>query len=169
MILFTNWKELKDIFEIHQRQKESYRPKKNWNSEKSLRSLQLRQCHSDVSFVERRHKILATQIKKRRERICETTLKLFIEQIHTIWNMSINKMITLLSMNVASAYNHVSRERLMHNLRKKEISNWIMTWTSNFMKNRHITLVIDDDTTFMSRVNADIWQKSSIFFFLSFL
>jgi hypothetical protein len=82
--------------------------------------------------------------------------------------MSRDKMITLLSMNVASAYDHVSRERLMHNLRKREISNWIMTWTSSFMKDRHITLIIDDDTTFMNRINADISQNSSISFILYF-
>jgi hypothetical protein len=108
----------------------------------------------------------ATQMKRRRKRVCETALKLLTEQIHTIWNMSRDKMITLLSMNVANAYDHVSRERLMHNLRKREISNWIVTWTSSFMKDRHITLIIDDDTTFMSRINADISQDSSISFIL---
>jgi hypothetical protein len=82
--------------------------------------------------------------------------------------MSKNKMITLLSMNVANAYDHMSRKRLMHNLRKREISNWIMTWTSSFIKNRHITLTIDDDTTFMSRINVDISQNSSIFFIFHF-
>jgi predicted RNA binding protein with dsRBD fold (UPF0201 family) len=112
--------------------------------------------------------LFATQMKERRKKIRETTLKLFIEQIHTIWNMNRNKMITLLSMNVANAYDHVSQKRFMHNLRKKKISNWIMTWTNNFMKNKHITLIIDDDTTFMSRVNADISQDSSIFFILYF-
>ncbi len=39
-----------------------------------------------------------------------------------------------------------------------------MTWTSRFMKDKHITLIIDDDTTYMSRMNADISQNSSIFF-----
>jgi hypothetical protein len=58
----------------------------------------------------------ATQMKKRRRRICETTLKFFIEQIHTIWNISKNKIITLMNINVANAYNHVSRKRFMHNL-----------------------------------------------------
>jgi hypothetical protein len=82
--------------------------------------------------------------------------------------MNKDKMITLLNMNVANAYDHVSSKRLMHNLRKKEIFDWIMTWTSNFMKNKHITLIIDDDTTFMSRVNADISQNSSIFFIFYF-
>jgi hypothetical protein len=41
-----------------------------------------------------------------------------------------------------------------------------MIWTSSFMKDKHITLTIDDDTTFMSRINADISQDSSIFFIL---
>jgi hypothetical protein len=39
-----------------------------------------------------------------------------------------------------------------------------MTWTSSFMKDKHITLAIDDDTTLMRKVNADISQNSSIFF-----
>jgi hypothetical protein len=120
------------------------------------------------TFTEIHEMLFATQMKERRKRICETTLKLFIEQIHTIWNMSKNKMITLLSMNVANAYDHVSREQLMHNLRKRKISNWIMTWTSNFMKDKHITLIIDDDTTFMNKINVDISQDSSIFFILYF-
>ncbi len=75
------------------------------------------------TFAEIHKMFFATQMKKRRKRVCETTLKLFTEQIHTILNMSRNKMITLLSMNIASAYDHVSRERLMHNLRKREISD----------------------------------------------
>jgi hypothetical protein len=123
-------------------------------------------AHKISTFAEIYEMFLATQMKKRKKRICETTLKLFIEQIHTIWNMSRDKMITLLSINVANAYDHVSRERLMHNLRKREISNWIMTWTSSFMKNKHITLTMNDDTTFMSRINASISQNSSIFFIL---
>jgi hypothetical protein len=133
--------------------------------DKTLESIIARRIST---FAEIHEMLFATQMKKRREKICETTLKLFIEQIHTIWNMSRNKMITLLSMNVANAYDHVSRERLMHNLRKREISNWIMTWTSSFMKDKHITLTIDDDTTFIRRVNADILQHSSISFILYF-
>ncbi len=75
------------------------------------------------TFTKIHEMLFATQMKKRRKRICETTLKFFIEQIHMIWNMSKNKMITLLSINVTNAYNHVSRERFMHNLRKIKISD----------------------------------------------
>jgi hypothetical protein len=120
------------------------------------------------TFAEIHEMLFATQMKKRRKRICKTTLKLFIEQIHTIWNISKDKIITLLSINVANAYDHMSWTRFMHNLRKREISNWIMTWTNNFMKNKHITLIINDNTTFINKVNADISQNLSISFIFYF-
>jgi hypothetical protein len=65
----------------------------------------------------------ASQMNDRKNRNCETTLKLFIEQIHTIWNMKKNKITTFLSINVIDIYDHMFKEKLLHNLRKKDISN----------------------------------------------
>ncbi len=110
--------------------------------------------------------LLINQINERRNRSCETILELFIEQIHTIWNMSKNKMITLLNMNVVEIYDHVSKTRLLHNFRKRKILTWIIVWTNNFMQNRRITLVINSDTTTMNNVNVDISQSSFISFIL---
>jgi hypothetical protein len=70
--------------------------------------------------------LLINQMSDRKNCSCETTLELFIEQIHTIWNMNRDKIITLLSMNVIKVYDHVSRKRLLHNLQKKTISTWII-------------------------------------------
>ncbi len=80
--------------------------------------------------------------------------------------MSKDKMITLLSMNVVEAYDHVSRTRLLHNLRKRRIFTWIIVWTNSFMQNRRITLAINNDTTTMNNVNVDISQSSFVFFIL---
>jgi hypothetical protein len=66
------------------------------------------------------------QISERKNRSCETILKLLTKQIHTIWNINKDKIKTLLSMNVIEAYDHVSRERLLHNLKKRRISTWIV-------------------------------------------
>jgi hypothetical protein len=113
------------------------------------------------------HDLLSiNQMNERRNRNCEMILKLFIEQIHTIWNMSKNKIITLLNMNVVETYDHVSKARLLHNLRKKKIFTWIIVWTNNFMQNRRITFVINSDTTTMNNVNVDISQNSFVFFIL---
>jgi hypothetical protein len=60
------------------------------------------------------------QMNERKNRNCETILKLLTKQIHTIWNMSKNKITTLLSMNVIEAYDHVSREKTLQISKKDE-------------------------------------------------
>jgi hypothetical protein len=107
--------------------------------------------------------LFASQMSDRKSRSCETTLKLFIEQIHTIWNMKKDKIATLLSMNVIDAYDHVFKERLLHNLRKRNISNWIIRWTNNFMKNKHISFTLNIATIISRLIKANISQK----FFIS--
>ncbi len=116
-----------------------------------------------LSGLTKAHDLLpASQMSGRKSRSCETVLELLTEQIHTIWNMSKDKIATLLSMNVAEAYDHVSRERLLHNLKKRRISTWIVTWTDNFMQDRRISLIVRMKQTTMSNVNVDISQKSSM-------
>jgi hypothetical protein len=102
------------------------------------------------------------QMNERKNRSCETILKLLTKQIHTIWNMSKDKITTLLSMNITKAYNHVLRERLQHNLKKRRISTWIIAWTSSFMQDKKINLIVRARQTIMSNVNVDISQKSSM-------
>ncbi len=83
-----------------------------------------------INNLTKAHDLLSiNQMSERKNRSCETTLELLIEQIHTIWNMSKDKMITLLSMNVVEVYDHVSRTRLLHNLRKKK--NFYMNYRLN--------------------------------------
>jgi hypothetical protein len=120
-----------------------------------------------INDLTKTHNLLSiNQINERKNRSCETTLKLFIEQIHTVWNMSKDKVITLLNMNVVEAYDHVSKAKLLHNLWEKRILIWIIVWTNNFMQNRRIIFVINSDTTTMSNVNVDISQSSFVFFIL---
>jgi hypothetical protein len=101
-------------------------------------------------------------MNERKNRNCKTVLKLLTKQIHTIWNMSKDKMTTLLSMNVIETYDYVLRERLLHNLKKKRISMKIVAWTNNFMQNKRISLIVKTKQTIMNNVNVDISQKSSM-------
>jgi hypothetical protein len=87
---------------------------------KTLKSIIVNRINN---FAETHKLLFETQMNERRKRACETTLKLFTKQIHIVWNMNKNKITTLLSLNVIDAYDHVSRKRLIHNLRKKRISN----------------------------------------------
>jgi hypothetical protein len=120
-----------------------------------------------INDLTKTHDLLSiNQMNERKNRNCETTLELFIEQIHTIWNMNKDKVITLLNMNVVKIYDHVSKARLLHNFKKRRILTWIIVWTNNFTQDRRITLVINSDTTTISNVNVDISQNSFVFFIL---
>jgi predicted RNA binding protein with dsRBD fold (UPF0201 family) len=120
------------------------------------------------NLIETHKLLLNTQMSERRKRTCETTLKLFTKQIHIVWNMNKNKVATLLNFDVTEAYDHVSRKKLIYNLRKKRISEWIIAWINCFMQNKHITLTINEQATFMSLINVDISQDSLISFILYF-
>jgi hypothetical protein len=117
--------------------------KKNYTDVKTYKSIALLNTLDKVlkSVIARRisdltktHDLLfVNQMNERKNRSCETILKLLTKQIHTIWNMNKDKITTLLSMNVVEAYDHVSRERLLHNFKKRRISTWIIAWTDSFM------------------------------------
>jgi hypothetical protein len=106
--------------------------KKNYTDVKTYKSIVLLNTFDKIlkSMIAQRindltkiHDFLfVCQINERKNRSCETILKLLTKQIHMIWNMSKDKITTLLSMNVIDAYDHVSRERLLHNLKKRRIS-----------------------------------------------
>jgi hypothetical protein len=150
--------------------------KKNYTNVKTYKSIALLNTLDKVlkSMIARRindltkiHDLLfVNQMNERKNRSYETILKLLTKQIHTIWNMNKNKTTTLLNMNVIEAYDHVLREKLLHNFKKRRISTWIVTWTNNFMQDRRINFIVKAKQTIMNNVNVDISQKSSMSFIL---
>jgi hypothetical protein len=86
-----------------------------------------------ISWITKTHQLLLdTFMRCRKNRSTETTLKLLIEQIHTVWEQRTNRVITLLSLNVASVFDTMSHVRLIHDMRKRKISNWIIDWIKSF-------------------------------------
>jgi hypothetical protein len=146
--------------------------KKNYTNVKTYKSIAFLNTFDKVlkSMIARRINdltkthdfFLVSQMNERKNRSCETILKLLTKQIHTIWNMNKDKIATLLSMNVIEAYDHVSREKLLHNFKKRRISTWIIAWTDSFMQDRRINLIVKAKQTIMNNVNVDISQKSSM-------
>ena len=67
-----------------------------------------------------------SQMRAKRKKEIETTLKMLTKEIHAIWKQDRDKVITIMSVNVAKTYDHVSHVRLLHNLKKRKISNWII-------------------------------------------
>jgi hypothetical protein len=132
---------------------------------KILKSIIIRRINS-LTKIQNMFSI--SQMSDHKNKNCETALKLFIEQIHIVWNMKKDKITTFLNMNVINVYDHMFKNKLLYNLRKKDISNWKIRWTNNFMKNRHISFMLNNVTIIFRLIKINISQKYFIFsiFFL---
>lgn len=66
------------------------------------------------------HKFLPEQqMGTRRGRTVETALDTIIDAVHAVWGMEKSNVASLLSLDVAGAFDNVSHERLLHNLKTK--------------------------------------------------
>ncbi len=107
------------------------------------------------------------QMKVKCKQFMISTLNLLIDQVHTVWDCEIKYVIFMLSLDVVEAFNQVTHVRLLHMLKMKRTSSYIIKWTRSFLKNRKTLLIFDEQTSDMRKINADISQKfliSSIFF-----
>lgn len=116
-----------------------------------------------LTYLAETHGLLPdTQMGARRGKSTESALELLTEQVHTVWGQGKNKVATLLSIDVAGAFDSVSHRRLIHNLRKRKISQWITMWVESFLSNRSTTLAIYRQVTEVFEVRTGIPQRSPI-------
>ena len=65
--------------------------------------------------------LFITQIKTWLNKLTKIILKFFIEQMHTMWKIKTNKIVTLLNINVAKIFSMINHIKLIHNLWKKNV------------------------------------------------
>jgi hypothetical protein len=107
--------------------------KKNYTISKTYRSITLLNIiekilefimSKKISWITKtRRLLLNTFMKCRKNWSIETTLKLFIEQIHIVWRQRRNRMIILLNLNVTNVFDTMSHVRLIHDMKKRKISS----------------------------------------------
>lgn len=71
-------------------------------------------------------------------------------------------MASLLLLDVSGAYDNVSRERLLHNLRKRRVSRNIISWTASFLSGRSTTLKLQEYTAPSTPIETGIPQGSRL-------
>jgi hypothetical protein len=117
-----------------------------------------------ISWITKTHRLLLdTFMKCRKNRSIETTLKLFIEQIHIVWEQKTNRMITLLNLNVTNVFDTMSHVKLRHDMKKRKISRWIIDWINNFLFDRFTTFAMNRKAIESFSMQIEISQKSSLF------
>ena len=98
------------------------------------------------------------------------TLDLLVNQIHTVWDCKIKYIAFMLNLNVVTAFNQVLHIRLLHTLKMKRTSDYIIKWTCSFLENQETLLRFNEWINDMHEINADILQKFliSLILFLFF-
>jgi hypothetical protein len=69
---------------------------------------------------------------------------------------------SLLLLDVLGAFDHVSHQRLLHNLRKRRIDKKMTSWIASFLQNRSTTIQLRELTTEPLLVDTGIPQGSPI-------
>ncbi len=101
-------------------------------------------------------------MRARKHRSTDTTLQLITEKIHIVWSDTRRRVVSLLSLNEKSAFNNVAHNRLLHDMKKRRVLKLLLEFVKNFLRNRRITITIDDYTMMKRSVNVDISQDSSL-------
>ena len=116
-----------------------------------------------ITYLAEKHRLLPdTHMGARRGKSTESALELLTEQIHTVWGQGTDKIATLLSIDVSGAFDTVSHPRLLHNLRKRKIPQWIATWVGSFLQDRTTALTINARTTDTFSIHTGIPQGSPL-------
>ena len=72
-------------------------------------------------------------------------------------------MTSFFNLNVSGVFDNVSHFRFFHNMRKRRVSNKLLKWVKDFLKNKSTTLIIENYTMTKRRASVDISQNSSFF------
>ena len=113
-------------------------------------------------LVETYHVLPDTHIGGRRMRSTEHALHLIIERIYKAWNTGRGKVASLLLLDVTGAFDNVSHERLLHNLRTRRVDERTVLWIASFLSERRTRITMDDFTSDEYAINTGIPQGSPL-------
>ena len=94
----------------------------------------------------------------RKQRSVNTILQFITKKIYTIWNEQKKKVILFFNLNVNDVFDNMSHSHLLYNIKKK-VSDKLLKWIKNFLKNKSTTLIIKDYTMIKRKINVNISQN----------
>lgn len=90
----------------------------------------------------------------------EHAMHFLLQRIHQAW--AEGQVASLLLLDVSGAYDNVSRERLLYNLRKRRICPKITAWVGSFLSDRSTTLKLQEYTAPSAPIQTGIPQGSPV-------
>jgi len=134
---------------------------------KALKLIMIKRLN-DIAEIH--HMLSNAQMKVRCKQFMILTLNLLVNQVYIVWNCKIKYVIFMLSLNIIKMFDQVLHIKLLHTLKMKRTSSYIVEWACSFLKNRKTLLIFDKQISTMCKINADIFQEFliSLIFFLFF-
>lgn len=85
---------------------------------------------------------------------------LLLQRIHKAW--ADGQVASLLLLDVSGAFHNVSRRRLLHNLRKRRVNQFLVGWIDSFLSDRSLTLKLQEYTAPSAPIQTGIPQGSPL-------
>ena len=97
-----------------------------------------------------------TYMRERKKCSVNTAVQLLVKKTKAVWDKKEHWTVSILSLDVAEAFNNVSHKRLLHNLRKRRISEDLVTWIQSFLVNRTTFIQMKNKQFLLIQRNIDI-------------
>ena len=116
-----------------------------------------------ISTLAERYSLLPDeQYGARPGRSAEDALLNLQETIQAEWTRAPRAVISILSLDVSKAFDRVSHERLLHNLRKRRIPDLLVDWVKSFLGDRETAFRIGSYTSSQRATSCGIPQGSPL-------
>ena len=103
-----------------------------------------------------------THMGGRKKCSVDTAVQLLVEKTKAVWGKKGHWTASILSLDVAGAFDNVSHERLLHNLRKRRIPEDLVTWIKSFLANRTTFIQIENEQSLPIQRDTGIPQGSPL-------
>ena len=99
---------------------------------------------TELADIAEEHNLLPwNQMGGRRKRSTLSAINLLTSCIQTAWESKKGCVVSMLSLDISGAYDHVSTERLIWILQKKGLPEWIIRYVRSFMQGRRTRIAFD--------------------------
>ncbi|PPJ61058.1 hypothetical protein CBER1_07391 [Cercospora berteroae] len=116
-----------------------------------------------LSYIAETYDLLPrAHIGGRRQKSTEHALHNIIDKVHHAWNTGQVQVASLLLLDVSGAFDNVSHERLLHDLRARRVDERLVRWIASFLSNRSTNIVVDGFQSRPYTVSTGIPQGSPL-------
>jgi hypothetical protein len=113
--------------------------------------------------VETYHVLPPTHMGGRKHRSSEYALHAVTAKIYEQWNNGKDGQVaSLLLLDVSGAFDNVSHNRLLHNLRKRKVDENTVRWIASSLSDRHTHILVDGFKSQEYAINTGIPQGSPL-------